>query len=255
MYKLKNYLKYVHLKLYKLKKRLTNLRFYKFSFLRLLYPGVINSKYKINVASMFYYNESIFYWFKDNAQHLLFDHELSQDSLVIDVGAYHGHWCKTIFNKYECNIYAYEPVKKHFLVLKDRMKNYNKIISYNYGLGKNNKNIGVRLRGIQTTAITEIEDSDEIIEIRDIRQILELKNKYIDLFHVNIEGGEYELLDVIIDSNIIENIQSLEVQFHEWYPTMKKSKLLRNELQQRLKKTHDLIYSYDFIWEKWSKNT
>ena len=103
----------------------------KFSFLRLLYPGVINSKYKSNVASMFYYNESIFYWFKDNADHLLFDHDLSQDSLVIDVGAYHGNWCKKIFNKYQCNIYAYEPVKKHFLVLEDKMKNYNKIIAYN----------------------------------------------------------------------------------------------------------------------------
>ena len=200
---------------------------------------------------MFLYNESIFYWFKDDAEKLLYVHDLNQKSLVIDAGAYHGNWSKIIQKKYQCNVLAYEPVKKHFLILKERMKKYNKIKVYHYGLGKIDQSIGVQLKGVQTSAVNEVENPDEIINIKSIERVEELKNKNIDLFHINIEGGEYDLLNAIIDSSMVKRINMLEVQFHEWYPTLKSSKILREKIHQKLSKTHQLVYSYDFVWEKW----
>ena len=202
---------------------------------------------------MFLYNESIFYWFKDNAEKLLYEHSLDEKSIVVDAGAYQGNWSSMIYKKYQCNVLSYEPVKKHFLVLQKRMKKFKKINVYNYGIGKIDQSIGVELRGVQTSAVNQVDNPDEIVIIKSIDNIEELKNIKIDLFHINIEGGEYALLDAMIESSMIEKIKTLEVQFHEWYPTIKLSKSLRKRIHQNLLHTHQLVYSYDFVWEQWSK--
>ncbi|MFL2983039.1 MAG: FkbM family methyltransferase [Candidatus Neomarinimicrobiota bacterium] len=196
-----------------------------------------------------------FFWFKDNAEILLYEHDLNQNSIVIDAGAYEGNWSSKIYGKYQCNIFAYEPVKKHFLVLKEKMKIYKKIKVYNYGVGKIDQSIGVTLKGVQTSAVNQATDPDEIIKIKSIDKVEELKSANIDLFHINIEGGEYDLLVAIIESSMVKKIKVLEVQFHEWYPTLKSSKNLREKIHQQLSNTHQLVYSYDFVWEQWSRIT
>ena len=78
-----------------------------------------------------------------------------------------------------------------------------------------------------------------------------LLSQKIDLMSINIEGGEYELLDRIIEIGMINNIVNIQVQFHQWYPSYKQSDLLRKSLQDRLSITHKLTYCYDFVWEDW----
>ena len=104
-----------------------------------------------------------------------------------------------------------------------------------------------------TTILNQHEDFDDIIEIKDIASLKELNNIAIDLMNINIEGGEYDLLNRLIETKILNNIYNIQIQFHEWYPSMKKSKLYRTQIHEKLKKSHKLVYSYDFVWEKWSK--
>ena len=243
----------IYLLTYKIKKRLINPRFYKYIILRILYPGVIDSKYKSNVSSMFMYSESIFYWFKDGAERLLYEHELDCASVVIDVGEYEANWTKKIYDRYQCKIYAYEPVKQHFDVLKKRVEDFNDIKIFNYGLGKIGETIGIKQQGIQTSTLVKVKKPDEIILIKKISELSDLKNKNIDLIHINIEGGEYELINEIIISSMIKRVKFLEVQFHEWYPTIKSSRIARAKLHRKLFLTHKLVYSYDFVWEKWKR--
>jgi len=202
---------------------------------------------------MFLYSSSIFYWFKDKASSIMYEHDLNTKSVVVEAGGYTGNWCLKINEKYNCIILTYEPVNEYFSELKTRTSKFGKIKSYNYGLGKENKKVGVMLRGVQTTTLKQNGKYNEIIEIRDIYSVEELKNINIDLFHINIEGGEYELIRRMIETNMIIHINSLQIQFHEWYPSQKESRVLRNQIHGDLKKTHQLDYSYDFVWEKWSK--
>ena len=113
--------------------------------------------------------------------------------------------------------------------------------------------IKIEHRGVQTTILNKIKDYDEIIEIKDIAAVEPLNNISIDLMSINIEGNEYYLLKRIIDSEMINNIINILVQFHEWYPSMTESKVLRNQIHTKLNKTHKLVFSYDFVWEKWEK--
>ena len=53
----------------------------------------------------------------------------------------------------------------------------------------------------------EIVDMQDWINRREINKIALIK--------INIEGGEYELLDRLIETNLIEKIEDIQVQFHE----------------------------------------
>ena len=202
---------------------------------------------------MFMYSDAIFYWFKDGAERLLYEHELDCTSVVIDVGAYEGNWTEKIYKRYRCKIYAYEPVKQHFDVLKKRVEDFNDIKTFNYGLGKKGETIGIKKQGIQTSTLVKAKKPDEIIKIKKISELSDLEKRNIDLIHINIEGGEYELINEIIGSSMIKRIKFLEVQFHEWYPTIELSRIARANLHRKLFLTHKIVYSYDFVWEKWKR--
>lgn len=67
---------------------------------------------------------------------------------------------------------------------------------------------------------------------------------------VNIEGGEYELLDRLIDTHLVELFSNIQVQFHPIAPT---SALAVQRLRIELMKTHRPTYQYDFVWENWTR--
>ena len=240
-------------KLFKIKRNLSNLNYYKFQLRRLFQGNVINTRYKKNVSSMFNYSSAIFSWFQDNGSSLLYEHNLNSKSIVVEVGAYTGTWSLNMYNKYNCTVLAYEPVKKYYNQLNENISQFEKVKSYNFGLCNKNEKVKITHKGVQTSILNQFEDFDEIIEIRDIASLKHLKNLTIDLISINIEGSEYDLLNRIIETQMINNITSIQVQFHEWYPSLKESKILRNQIHNKLKETHRLVYSYDFIWEKWSK--
>ena len=244
--------KAIRTKLYKIKRNLLNLNYYKFQIWKIRYPKAINSIYKKNVSSMFNYSKGIFDWFKDDALHLMYEFDLSERSLVVDVGGYTGHWSRKIIERYNCNLIIYEPINEYCSSLKKNLFQYDNVKIYNYGLGHDNYKAKVELRGVQTTIMDyEINNYDEIIEIKDIKEERRLFNSTIDLMCINIEGGEYDLLDQIIKTNMIENIINIQVQFHEWYPSYSESVLLRSSLQDSLRKTHEITFCYPFVWENW----
>ena len=240
-------------KLYKIKRNLSNPNYYKFQILKLIYRNVIDTRYKKNVSSMFNHSPAIFFWFKDNASDLLYDYDLGRDSIVVEVGAHIGDWCVKMYNRFNCKILAYEPVNEYYIQLKKNISQFENIESYNFGLGRINEKIRIKRRGVQTTILNQHEDFDDIIEIKDIASLKGLNNISIDLMNINIEGGEYDLLNRLIETKILHNIYNIQIQFHEWLPSIGESKVLRNNIHNKLKETHKLDYSYDFVWEKWSK--
>jgi hypothetical protein len=67
---------------------------------------------------------------------------------------------------------------------------------------------------------------------------------------VNIEGGEYELLDRMIESQLMGRIDYLQIQFHSISPS---SSGAMRRIQRSLKETHKLDFQYVFLWEGWSR--
>ena len=240
----------LHSRLYKIKKCIANKNYYYYIFKRIISPRLIDTKYKKNVCSMFNFSPSIIRWIEDDAYQKLFDHPLNSNSLVMDVGGFTGNWTNGIYLRYNCNIIVYEPVREYYSILKNRFINKNKIIAKNYGLGNVNKEILIEKRNVQSTTFISNKNLAEEVNIKSIKN--ELSNyKKIDLMSINIEGGEYELMDAILEHNLTSKINNIQIQFHEWYPSYEKSHILSKEIRKRLSLSHKLTYSYPFVWENW----
>ena len=96
----------------------------------------------------------------------------------------------------------------------------------------------------EKTATIEIVKASDFFREKNTRQI--------DLMKINIEGGEYDLLDHLIESGFVKNIKNIQVQFHDFVPrAMERMKKIQRELQ----KTHHLTYQYLFVFENWKLNT
>ena len=77
------------------------------------------------------------------------------------------------------------------------------------------------------------------------------KIKKINLIKINIEGGEYDLLENLIENDFIKNIENIQVQFHKIGKEYKKRMM---SIQEKLKETHHLTYKYPLVWENWELN-
>jgi len=141
-------------------------------------------------------------------------HDLNQDSAVIDLGGYTGEWAKEIINRYNCNVYLIEPALEPYKVLLEKFKSNSKVHILKVGVGIKNTEKLMYINGDGTSF--NIETGEAItVEIRTVEHILNQWNlKEVDLLQVNIEGDEYELLQHMINTSIINKFKNLQIQFH-----------------------------------------
>jgi len=185
-------------------------------------------------------------WFRiEGDKYFRLGHYLNKDSIVFDVGGYKGKFIDDIYSKFKCNVYSFEPIPEFYEIIKERFKDNPKVKVYNFGLSNKTNEVSVNLKGDETSFYGK--GNKVLVNFVDINEFLnkEKINK-IDLMEINIEGGEYDLLDHIIKTGIVNKINNLQVQFHKNVKDYKKRRI-----QNKLKKTHNLIYEFPFIWENW----
>jgi len=91
------------------------------------------------MSIIYFDRESLNKWFRDNGDetHRL-NYELDENSIVIDLGGYKGDWSNSIFNKFKCNIYIFEPIKNYYDDIVNRFKNNEKIKPFNLAISNIN---------------------------------------------------------------------------------------------------------------------
>ena len=91
---------------------------------------------------------------------------------------------------------------------------------FEFGLGGSDASVQLALEGPGSTIYASPGASRTTdAQIRDVVGVLdELSLDDIDLCKVNIEGGEYDLFDRLIEADWLRRIRILLIQFHEWHP-------------------------------------
>lgn len=193
-------------------------------------------------------------WFADEGDKTLrLNYDLDSDSVVFDLGGYKGDFAKEIYDRYESNIYVFEPVPEYAASIANRFYGNDKIKSFDFGLA--DKAYSTDLRMDDDGSSMFIGDQSECkvitINLRPIVEFIEENSIYkIDLMKINIEGGEYDLLDEIISSGLINRISNIQVQFHNFVPD---SVNRMESIHKKLEITHRTTYKYEFVWENWEK--
>lgn len=186
-------------------------------------------------------------------KHILHDADLEADSIVIDVGAFNGSWAQNIVERYDPIIYAFEPNTKSYGALAQKAENNPKLKTLDYGLGEKDEMVEFTINGLGSSMYEDRERHTDLpretVEIRAIDRVWEdLQLDQVDLMKINIEGAEFPLLEKMIETNLLGNVDTYMIQFHEWHPGAYGR---RRKIRKALTKTHRLLWDYHFVWEKW----
>ncbi len=176
---------------------------------------------------------------------------LNSNSVVFDIGGFRGDFVKDITDKYQCHLHFFEPVHSFCEFAKSRQFiQKEKIIFNNFGLGHMDEAVEITIQN-DSTSVFKANNSEatEKITIKQFSNYVKDHNiSQIDLIKINIEGGEYPLLNHIIDYNLHLICRNIQIQFHNFFDNSIKE---RERIRLKLSKTHRLTYDYYFIWENW----
>lgn len=186
-------------------------------------------------------------------QTLRLDYNLSSDSVVFDVGGYEGKWTSDIFSKFCCHVHVFEPVPKFAENIKKLFEKNPRIVIHPFGLSDRTTAAEILLDNDASSICKKNSggkniptQSIKLVNIKDF--IAEQEIRRIDLMKINIEGGEYDLLDYMISSNLIAYVGNLQVQFHDFVP---EASVRMEKIRNGLSLTHVNTWGYEFVWENW----
>lgn len=176
-------------------------------------------------------------------------YELSPEDIVFDVGGYHGDWAAEIVTRYGSTVHVFEPVSDYFELIRERFRDQPKVRPHQFGLSAANESISLGILDDSTSQFRSAGQT-EVCQLRSISEFLESENiTSVALLKLNIEGGEYDLLEHLIATRKMEMFANIQVQFHWFVPDARRRMAA---IQEALKETHSPTYQYPFVWENWS---
>ncbi|WP_321446772.1 FkbM family methyltransferase [uncultured Cohaesibacter sp.] len=194
-------------------------------------------------------------WFADHGDETLrLDYpDLTKNSVVFDLGGYVGDFAAAINDKYGCKVYLFEPHPDFYKKCVERFKDNNQIVSLNYGVSDvdgsfelsdsvdGSSFLNCEHEGKQTVRC-EVRAFDHVIQDLGVDEI--------DLMKINIEGGEFPLLEYLAKHEMLSIAKDYQIQFHAF---IKGAKSKRDGIIDALSKTHERSWCYTFVWENWHR--
>ncbi|HEX9426866.1 MAG TPA: FkbM family methyltransferase [Candidatus Polarisedimenticolia bacterium] len=181
------------------------------------------------------------------------DYDLDGSAVVLDLGGYEGQWASDIFGRFACTIHVFEPVPEFADRIAARFARNPKIRLHRVGLAgrEGTATIALAADASSTHAPAAPGAPRRSIALRAAAEFFREQGiGTVDLMKINIEGGEYELLEHLIEGGLIGRIRHLQVQFHDFVPDAARR---MEAIQSRLMATHSLTWQYRFVWENWRR--
>ena len=189
-------------------------------------------------------------WFSDNgdATHRL-NYDLDKQSVVVDLGGYHGQWTANIVLKYRPKVvHLFEPIPAMMAVCRSRLASLPEVVLHPFAVGDKDGQCSIVVDNDSSSIAGGGHGSSIQIDTVSVDTFLNLIPGTVHLIKINIEGYEYPLLERLLDAGAISRFRDIQVQFHVFVPNAEER---RKAIQERLLLTHNMTYNYNFVWENW----
>ena len=143
--------------------------------------------------------------------------------IVLDIGAHIGIFSRKIKNIFpQSTVYAFEPLKENFELLKKNTEKLDNVIIENCAVGGTRYASEFKMcgkHGLANTGGTHVLWSNEK-KNDDISQIslLEVFEKYdfdtIDILKLDCEGSEYEIIPAAYKAGLFDRVQYMVFEYH-----------------------------------------
>jgi FkbM family methyltransferase len=189
-------------------------------------------------------------WVEDRGDETLrFDYALPAGTVVLDVGGFHGDWAAGIASRFDVSLHVFEPVAEFAALIRERLAGHPRLFIHAYGLAGRTREESFTIAGDGSSAL-RAGGERRVSLLAAGEAFSDLGLERVELMKVNIEGGEYELLEHLIERGLVASIANLQVQFHDFVPGAERR---MREIQSRLAATHEIAWQYPFVWESWRR--
>jgi FkbM family methyltransferase len=187
-------------------------------------------------------------FYRSGGKPKLYEIFVDNKDIILDIGGYEGEWTEKMVIKYGCKSIIYEPVPEFAKICIDKFKFNSNIKVIKSAVGGSNRKILLSLADNGTSEFIASQIDQIEADVIDIVDILKIKDDKIGCIKINIEGGEYEVLERLISTGKIKNIKCILVQFHR-QPENYENRYVNiiNELEI----THEVVWSHYMVWECW----
>jgi FkbM family methyltransferase len=178
---------------------------------------------------------------------------LNAESIVLDLGGYHGAFSLFMNAKYGALCHVFEVIPEFCSSIEAARGDNPKIVVHPFGLAGSTRKEQLFLAGQGSSTFANRGSESRQITIQLVKASQwfdrELEGRSVDLMKINIEGGEYELLEHMIGEGLVRRLRNILVQFHEDVISGAVARMER--IQSALSKTHRLTFQERFVWENW----
>lgn len=173
---------------------------------------------------------------------------LSKGDVVLDIGGYVGEWAASMTSQYPVTVHVFEPHPRFAAGIEKRFSDRNDIIAHSFAIGSCDGHL--ELSDDENASSALVSEGPSLTgRLRAVSPVFdELSLTKVALAKINIEGGEYDLLPAMIDGALIQRVERIMIQFHEYSDADHKR---RDDIRAALSQTHECVWSYPFIWEYW----
>lgn len=180
-------------------------------------------------------------------------YNLMPGDIVFDLGAHKGSWCERMLSMYpESIIHLFELLPEYAKDLRVHFHGFDNVIVNDFGLSAQAAELRITEDGLSSSAVSHKAGSKvHIGKIKGFDEYVMAKSiSNIKLMKMNIEGGEYDLLEHLVGTEWISKIEDIQIQFHNYGEEYIQR---RNKIRQELSKTHYLTYDFAWTFENWRK--
>ena len=137
---------------------------------------------------------------KDGYDDLLYrEHNLVAGQSVLVLGAYKGGSIQEWMDRYPVKVYAVEPVKEYIEILLQKHAENKSLEIFPFAVGSKSEEIEINLDEYSTSTFIDSKNKRRIQKY-DIVGYLESLEIFPTVLEINIEGGEYEVMERLITS-------------------------------------------------------
>jgi FkbM family methyltransferase len=172
------------------------------------------------------------------------------DALVLDVGGYRGDWTAEALVRFGCRSITFEAVPAFAEALRARYRHNARVEVVAGALGGAAGSLEIFQQADGSSAFVKRGEPVRV-PLLDVAEVFaQRKLDQVACAKLNIEGGEFDLLDRWLAAGLAPRTASFVIQFHE---IDAQSAPRREAIRAGLAKTHRLVVDYPFVWERWDR--
>jgi FkbM family methyltransferase len=175
-----------------------------------------------------------------------------ENSVVWEIGGYEGRWALQMAEKYNPQLYVFEPQDWAAVKIEEKLEGYNAKI-HQFGLWTHGGEMTLTEFGRDGGTLMSFpggKDTRSILVVDAYSFFIKEHIDQIDVCLMNIEGGEFVLLPYMIGMGMMPKIKYFWCQWHLFVQTAAE-KWLR--LRQMLDVTHEMIWDCGSTAQAWKR--